>query len=309
MAPTNALQVDASNVDQLHAWDGDEGAYWAAHADYFDRSASPYHEKLMAAAAIALTDRVLDIGCGAGQTTRDAGRAATAGSALGVDLSSRMIDTARRRATAEGVTNAFFEQADAQIHPFEAGAFDVAISRSAAMFFGDQAAAFSNIARALRPHGRLVLTTWQSLADNEWVREIIGRARCREGDACSASERARSVRSERPRPNPGRPHERWVHQRRARGNESRNVVRQRRQRRVRVRARPDELDGPRPRRRHPTAGTRRLTLDPERTQQRPRGRVRVRGLDNPGDTNVTGIELSPSTAPVGATRTTQANCQ
>jgi SAM-dependent methyltransferase len=174
MAPTNALQVDASNVDQLHAWDGDEGAYWAAHADYFDRSASPYHEKLMAAAAIALTDRVLDIGCGAGQTTRDAGRAATAGSALGVDLSSRMIDAARRRATAEGVTNAFFEQADAQIHPFEAGAFDVAISRSAAMFFGDQAAAFSNIARALRPHGRLVLTTWQSLADNEWVREIMG---------------------------------------------------------------------------------------------------------------------------------------
>lgn len=174
MPPTKPLQVDASNVDQLHAWDGDEGAYWAAHADQFDRSASPYHEKLMAAAAIAATDHVLDIGCGAGQTTRDAARAATDGSALGVDLSSRMIDEARRRAIAEGVANAFFEHADAQIHPFETGAFDVAVSRSAAMFFGDQTAAFTNIARALRPRGRLALTTWQSRADNEWVREITG---------------------------------------------------------------------------------------------------------------------------------------
>jgi len=174
MGPTNALHVDASNVEQLQAWDGDEGAYWAAHADYFDRSASPYHEKLMTAAAIATTDRVLDVGCGAGQTTRDAARAAAAGSALGIDLSSQMIDEARRRAVAEGLSNVFFEQADAQIYQFAAGAFDVALSRSAAIFFGDQAAAFANIARALRPRGRLVLTTWQSLADNEWVREIMG---------------------------------------------------------------------------------------------------------------------------------------
>ena len=65
---------------------------------------------------------MLDIGCGTGQTTRDAARAASAGSALGVDLSSRMLDYARRRAAEEGVTNVSFEQADAQIHPFDAGA-------------------------------------------------------------------------------------------------------------------------------------------------------------------------------------------
>ena len=102
MAPTDAVQVDASNAEQFGAWDGEEGAYWAAHADYFDRSASPYHEKLMTAAAIAAIDRVLDIGCGAGQTTRDAARAARAGSALGVDLSSRMIEEARRRVCRRG---------------------------------------------------------------------------------------------------------------------------------------------------------------------------------------------------------------
>ena len=93
---------------------------------------------------------MLDIGCGTGQTTRDAARAASAGSALGVDLSSRMLDYARRRAAEEGVTNVTFAQADAQIHAFEPGAYDVAISRTAAMFFGDHVAAFRNIGRALR---------------------------------------------------------------------------------------------------------------------------------------------------------------
>jgi SAM-dependent methyltransferase len=172
MNPTEAVPVDSSNVEQLRAWDGDEGEYWADHAEYFDRSIAPYHERLMAVAAIGQHDHVLDVGCGTGQTTRDAGRTASAGSALGVDLSSRMLEYARHRAAEEGLTNVTFEQADAQIHPFTAGAFDLAISRTAAMFFGDQAAAFANIGRALRPGGRLVLVTWQPLPGNEWIREI-----------------------------------------------------------------------------------------------------------------------------------------
>jgi SAM-dependent methyltransferase len=85
-----------------------------------------------------------------------------------------MLDYARDRAAQEGVSNATFAQADAQIHPFESGAYDVAISRTAAMFFGDHLAAFTNIGQALRPGGRLVLVTWQPLAGNEWIREISG---------------------------------------------------------------------------------------------------------------------------------------
>ena len=76
MTGTSALQVHSSNADQLRAWDGDEGAYWAEHAEYFDRSVAAYHERLLAAANITASDRVLDIGCGTGQTTRDAARAA-----------------------------------------------------------------------------------------------------------------------------------------------------------------------------------------------------------------------------------------
>ena len=69
----------------------------------------------------------------------------------------------------EGVDNVTFEQADAQVHPFEVGAFDVSISRFGAMFFSDPVAAFANVGRALRPGGRVALMTWQPLAENEWL--------------------------------------------------------------------------------------------------------------------------------------------
>ena len=169
-----SIAVDPANIEQTRAWDGDEGAYWARNAERFDRFMTAYHASFLAAAAITATDRVLDIGCGTGQTTRDAARAAAAGSALGVDLSARMIGYARQAAHREGIGNAAFEQADAQIYPFPAGAFEVAISRTGAMFFGDPVAAFANIARALRPGGRLCLLTWQPPASNEWIREIAG---------------------------------------------------------------------------------------------------------------------------------------
>ena len=174
MDATKQVSVAPANVDQLRAWDGDEGAYWADHPEYFDRSIAAYHERLLATAAIAVTDRVLDVGCGTGQTTRDAARAATQGRAHGVDLSSRMLEHARRVAAREGLTNATFEQADAQVHPFAPQSFDVAISRTAAMFFGDHVAAFTNIGRALVPGGRMVHVVWQPLAANEWIREISG---------------------------------------------------------------------------------------------------------------------------------------
>ena len=174
MTDTRSLPVDASNAEQVRAWDGDEGAYWAAHAEDFDRGLARHHERLMAAAAIGTAERVLDIGCGTGQTTRDAARTAGAGSALGVDLSAAMLAVARRRASEEGATNARFEQLDAQVYPFAADSFDAAISRTGAQFFGDLVAAFTNIRRAVRSGGRLALLTWQPPPGNEWLREFSG---------------------------------------------------------------------------------------------------------------------------------------
>ncbi len=164
-----APRVDPSNLDQLRAWNGADGAHWAARADRIDEGVAGYHDRLLDAASIEPTDRVLDIGCGAGRTTRDAARRAGDGSALGVDLSAALLELARRTAAREHLPNAGFLHADAQIHPFPDRHFDVAISRHGAMFFGDPHAAFTNIARATRPGGRLALLSWQPFERNAWL--------------------------------------------------------------------------------------------------------------------------------------------
>ena len=129
-------------------------------------------EVLNRALGIGAGDHVLDIGCGAGQTTRQAARAARAGSALGVDVSVPAIERARERARAEGLSNVSFEHGDAQLHRFPRERFDLAMSRFGTMFFADPGAAFANIGRALRPGGRLVMMVWQGREQNEWERAI-----------------------------------------------------------------------------------------------------------------------------------------
>ena len=169
---TDTIRAAASNAAQLAAWDGGEGAIWAEEHERFDRSMDSYEATFIAASDLRPDSVVLDVGCGTGQTTRDAARIATAGTALGVDLSSQMVDVARRLTTDEGLANVSFEQLDAQIHPFAEGGFDRVISRTGAMFFGDREAAFANLLRALAPGGRMTLLTWQPLPSNEWLREI-----------------------------------------------------------------------------------------------------------------------------------------
>ena len=165
-----------ANAEQAAEWDGPAGAHRTRHAAVFDAEARPHNERFRAAAGVSARDRVLDVGCGTGQTTRDAARAAVDGNALGVDLSAQMLDHARRRSREEGLTNVSFLQADAQVHRFPAASFEVCISRFGTMFFADPVAAFSNIGHALRPGGRLVLMVWQARDRNEWttaVREAL----------------------------------------------------------------------------------------------------------------------------------------
>jgi SAM-dependent methyltransferase len=127
-----------------------------------------HNEVLRRACAVQLGDHVLDIGCGSGQTTREAASAAGQGSALGVDVSAPVIERARALAGSEGLANVTFEVADAQAHCFAPEHFDLVISRFGTMFFDDPGAAFANIGRALRPAGRLVMMVWQAGDRNEW---------------------------------------------------------------------------------------------------------------------------------------------
>src|SRR3954452_10344682 len=138
----------------------------------YDAELRRHNQALRRACGVQLDDCVLDIGCGTGETTRDAARTARAGSALGVDISAPAIERARELARAEGLRNVTFKHANAQVHRFPPERFDLVISRFGTMFFDDPVAAFANIGRALRPTGRLVMMVWQAHERNEWDASI-----------------------------------------------------------------------------------------------------------------------------------------
>lgn len=155
------------NEGQAAAWNGPEGAHWARHSARRAGDADLI-VPLVEATAIDAGDRVLDVGCGTGSLARLTARWATPGRAVGIDLSTQMIEQARAEAAAEGISNVTFEVGDAQVHPFASDSFDVAVSHFGAMFFGDPAAAFANIASAIRPGGRLGLVCPQAMERCDW---------------------------------------------------------------------------------------------------------------------------------------------
>lgn len=182
--------TNIANTDQYAAWNGDSGQRWIADADRRDRVMTPIADALLDTACPAPGDRVLDIGCGCGATTLAAARVvAPTGEVHGVDLSAPMLDVARRRAEAAGLTNVHVEQADAQTHRLPRGSFDVAISRFGTMFFSGPEAAFTNIAAALVPGGRICLATWQPLIANQWL-TVPGAALLRYGSILDTADDA-----------------------------------------------------------------------------------------------------------------------
>lgn len=159
-----------ANADQIAYWNNAAGETWAALQDRLDRQIEPLGRRAMDAGAPKGGERVLDIGCGCGQTSLElAQRVAPAGQVLGVDISEPMLEVARRRGGEAGATNVSFLAADAQTQAFPPGGFDLAFSRFGVMFFDDPAAAFGNIAAALAPGGRLAFVCWRPMLENPWM--------------------------------------------------------------------------------------------------------------------------------------------
>lgn len=144
------------------------------YEDQLESLTARYDPVLLAAAAPGPGERVLDIGCGSGATSRSVARCVPRSTVVGVDVSFAAIDRARARSGAEGLANTGFEHGDLETHPLAAGSFDVAVSRFGAMYFTHPEVAFTNIARALRPDGRLALLVWRDIDHNEWMTAVAG---------------------------------------------------------------------------------------------------------------------------------------
>lgn len=155
--------ITGPNETQASYWNGRAGEKWAAMQGRLDRMLSEATETLRATAGDLTGQRVLDVGCGTGETCvhwLEAGAQVT-----GVDLSSAMLAVAADRT--HGRASLF--QADATTWTSEA-AFDLVVSRLGVMFFSDPEASFANLTRNLRPGGRVLFVCWREFSENDWVR-------------------------------------------------------------------------------------------------------------------------------------------
>jgi SAM-dependent methyltransferase len=157
------------NADQAEYWSSEIGRRWITCQQALDQRFVPLTELLIAQADVRPGECVIDTGCGTGATTLELAAAVGAhGSVLAIDISEPLLAVARRRVMQSRHAHVRFARADAQTHRFERGCHDLAFSRFGVMFFDDPIAAFGNLARALRPGGRLAFACWGRLEDNPW---------------------------------------------------------------------------------------------------------------------------------------------
>jgi SAM-dependent methyltransferase len=157
------------NADQVEYWNGAAGQKWVTSQERLDAMLATVSRRLLEQLEARPGERILDIGCGCGDTTialADSGALPT-----GVDVSHPMLERARQRAP-----HVEFIRADATTHAFSSN-HDALVSRFGVMFFSDPELAFTNLRKALKPDGRLVFACWRDWRENEWVKVPVSAVR------------------------------------------------------------------------------------------------------------------------------------
>ena len=170
MTRTDTTAVGSGdNAEAIQAWDGPLYDRFVRFRDVVVGGLAVHGEEALRLFPPPPGARVIDIGCGFGDTTqRIAGLVGPSGEAVGVDAGTRFIDTARRETASLGVENARFEVSDVQADDL-GGPYDMAFSRFGTMFFASPVAALRNVRGAMRPGARLVMVVWRRREDNEWL--------------------------------------------------------------------------------------------------------------------------------------------
>ncbi len=164
-------QDSAANTAQIDYWNTGAGETWAEFQTQLDRQTEPLGLEAMRALSPQPGERILDIGCGCGQSTLQlAERVGPDGAVVGIDISQPMLEVARGRAAPASGGRIAFREIDAQTGELGRGQFDAVYSRFGVMFFGDPTAAFVNIRAALKPGARMAFVCWRPLAENPLMR-------------------------------------------------------------------------------------------------------------------------------------------
>lgn len=157
---------------QLEYWNSKVAEEWVRQADRTDAMFTALTQAGLDALQLQRGERVLDIGCGAGDTSLKAARlVGPGGRVVGVDISRQLLELGRERA---GGLNVDLIEADAGAGAAPGAPFDAAFSRFGVMFFDDPPAAFANVRASMKQGGRLVFICWRAFPENVWSFAPVG---------------------------------------------------------------------------------------------------------------------------------------
>ena len=169
MSTTEPRAAAEENEEAVRAWDGPLFDRFVRFREIVTTGLGAHGEAALDLVPPAAGERVLDIGCGFGDTTqRIAGLVGADGEVVGIDAARQFIEVARREAEEAGVRNVSFDVADVEVADL-GGPYDLAFSRFGTMFCANPVVALRNVRRTLVPGGRLVMVVWRRRIDNDWL--------------------------------------------------------------------------------------------------------------------------------------------
>ena len=169
MATSETRWGTGENAEAIQAWDGPLYDRWIKFRHIVTTGLGAHGDAALRLVPPQEGQRVLDIGCGLGDTTQQiAAMVGPQGEAVGVDAAENFIETATAETAELGVENAKFFVADVQTDPL-GGPYDMAFSRMGTMFFISPVAAMRNVRESLVPGGKLTMVVWRRREDNLWM--------------------------------------------------------------------------------------------------------------------------------------------
>lgn len=163
-------EVAPANAEATEAWSGPLFERFVHFRPFVSGGLGAHGDAAMAAHPPRPGDRVLDIGCGFGDTTRRLAELVGDGEVVGVDVSAPFLDLAAEEARDAGIANIDYRFSDVQIADLD-GPYDYVFSRMGVMFFANPVQALRNVRSAMSPGGRLCVVVWRRKLDNSWVWE------------------------------------------------------------------------------------------------------------------------------------------
>ena len=169
MSSTETRWGPGVNAEAIQAWDGPLFDSFVKFRHIVTTGLGAHGNEALRLHPPQEGERVLDVGCGFGDTTQQiAGLVGASGEAVGVDAAPKFIEAATQEAKDAGVANASFLVADVQTDSLN-GPYDRAFSRMGTMFFTNPVWALRNVREALPPDGLLTMVVWRQRTDNEWL--------------------------------------------------------------------------------------------------------------------------------------------